>query len=156
MSDLEVAGVPVPVARRLRDLIDVTGALTADAVLADAADTASPLHKLFEWDDTDAAGKYRQLQARQLISRVKVRVITADDAEPVRVRAYVSRREIGKAGEELPAGAYVPIEDVAGETDAEASVLRGIKRDIARLKTKYKGFELLLHQEVGALLQPTE
>lgn len=147
-NDIEVAGVPQPVARRLRDLIDTDGVLTADSVLADAAEEASPLHHLFTWDDTEAAEKYRHIQARQLIARVKVKVITVDDAEPIRVRAYVSRREIGKAGEGLPAGGYVPVEDVAGATDAEASVLRGIKRDIARLRRKYAGYELLLKQEL--------
>ena len=151
MSDLEVAGVPKTVARRLRDLLNEDGALTADAVLDDARDADSPLHGFFEWDDTEAAQRYRIAQARQLIARVKVQIITSDDTEPVRVRAYVSRREIGKAGEDLPAGSYVPIEAVAGATDAEASLLRGMRRDIARLRRRYTGFELLLKQELAAL-----
>jgi len=153
-TDLEIAGVGMPVARVLRGLLDEQGALTVEAVLAEAAPESSPLHAFFEWSDSEAAEKYRHLQARQLIARVRVKVITAEDKEPVQVRAYVSRREIGKAGEDLPAGAYVPIEDVAGATDAEASVLRGIRRDIARLRRKYHGFELLLKQElVGELAE---
>lgn len=151
-ADMEVSGVPKPVARRLRDLLDESGALTADAVLNDAAAASSPLHHLFTWDDTEAADRYRQAQARQLIARVRVKVIAAEDSEPIRVRAYVSRREIGKAGEDLPSGAYLPIEDVAGATDAQASLLRAIRRDIRRLRTKYAGTEELLRQEMGSVL----
>lgn len=148
IQDLELSGVPTPVARHLRGLISSDGALTVDSVLEDAAAPESPLHRLFVWDDTEAAEKYRQLQARQLISRVKVKVITADDAEPVSVRAFVSRLDIGAAGEALPAGSYVPVETISGATDAEASVLLSIKRDIRKLRRKYSGFELLLAQQL--------
>jgi hypothetical protein len=149
-GDVEVTGVPQPVARRLRDLLEVAGGLSVDAVIADAEDEGSPLHHLFEWDDTAAAEKFRHVQARALIGRVRVTVITAEDKEPVRVRAYVSRQEIGQAGESLPAGTYLPIEDVAGATDREAALLRALRRDIARLRAKYRGYEALIAAEIVA------
>lgn len=147
-GDMEIAGVPAAVARHLQSLASSAGVLTVASVLRDAEREDSPLHKFFEWDDTEAAQRYRELQARQVIARVRVQLITPDDTDPVRVRAWISRRDIGVAGESLGPGAYVAIEDVAGETDREASVLRSIRRDIARMRRKYAGFEALLHQEL--------
>lgn len=43
------------------------GALTAEAVLSAASDSKSPLHPWFDWDDTEAARKWRLEQARRLI-----------------------------------------------------------------------------------------
>ncbi len=50
------------------------GRLTAAAVVEEAADPASPLHGHFEWNDTEAARKHREDQARALIRSYKVRV----------------------------------------------------------------------------------
>ena len=58
----------------------------ADVVEA-ARDPASPLHSHFEWDDTAAAAKWREEQARQLIRNVRIEVGTS---APVSVRAFVS------------------------------------------------------------------
>lgn len=45
------------------------------AAFVDAAeDPASPLHSLFEWDDTSEARHWREHRARQIIGRVKIEV----------------------------------------------------------------------------------
>lgn len=44
--------------------------LTIGAVIADAEDRSSPLHKYFEWNDTDAARKYRKIQVGVLMNRL--------------------------------------------------------------------------------------
>ena len=58
----------------------------ADVVEA-ARDPESPLHTHFEWDDTAAAAKWREEQARQLIRNIRIEV---GDSVPVSVRAFVS------------------------------------------------------------------
>ena len=65
----------------------VDGLLSPPGVVESARDPSSPLHAHFDWDDTEAAEKWRHEQARQLIRSVK---ITISDASPVSVRAYVS------------------------------------------------------------------
>lgn len=64
------------------------GRLTAEAVLREAEDPASPLHSEFEWDDGEAARLYRLNQARTLIKtvRVEVRTDTRVLSAPVYVR----------------------------------------------------------------------
>ena len=51
------------------------GTLTPDAVVASAESAKSPLHQYFDWNDSEAAKKYRLHQARQLISSVRVTII---------------------------------------------------------------------------------
>lgn len=46
------------------------GALTPASVVEDAESDDSPLHECFEWDDTRAAGLYRDEQARHLIRHI--------------------------------------------------------------------------------------
>ena len=54
--------------------IQKRGELTAETVLEEAQKTSSPLHSLFEWDNTKAAREWRLQQARVIINYVKVKV----------------------------------------------------------------------------------
>lgn len=74
----------------------VRGALTAESVLVDAKKKRSPIHDLFEWDDTEAACKYRLDQARHLLRSVEVVYHkTPQQVEPV--RAFVTIRDCDAA-----------------------------------------------------------
>lgn len=61
------------------------GTITPDAVVEDARNVASPLHDLFEWDDSKAAHEYRLDQARAIIRTVRV-VVNIDNAQVTSVR----------------------------------------------------------------------
>jgi hypothetical protein len=73
------------------------GLLLPQDVVAAARNPKSPIHDLFEWDDSEAGHRYRLIQARVLI-RVAVTVLPTETKD-VRVRAFVSlstdRREEG-------------------------------------------------------------
>jgi hypothetical protein len=61
------------VGERLEQLrAEAGGELTPDRVIADARNPNSPLHTLFEWNDSEAAHQYRLVQARALIRAVVV------------------------------------------------------------------------------------
>ena len=55
------------------------GVATAGAVVEAARPTDSPIHSLFNWDDTEAARLYREEQARGAIRSLRV-VVTFDEA----------------------------------------------------------------------------
>lgn len=90
----------VIVERELHRLYSAHGVLSAEIVLGAATSTRSPLHKYFEWDDSEAARKYRLQQATNLILGAKFVVMlqeqeknslpTAVRAQPVQVRQLVS------------------------------------------------------------------
>lgn len=61
-------------------------------VLSDARSEKSPLHNVFEWDDSAAGEKYRLQQASEIlrsIEKIEVRVINGKDRD-FRERAYLS------------------------------------------------------------------
>lgn len=63
------------------------GRLEPSAVVDDARSEDSPLHELFEWDDSAAAERFREHQARNIIASVRVVIETQE--RNVRVPAYV-------------------------------------------------------------------
>lgn len=65
-----------------------SGRLTADRVIAAAADPDHPLHGAFEWDDAKAAHEYRLAQARQLVRAVAIQP-SDEKEEPRRVYVHV-------------------------------------------------------------------
>ena len=59
----------------LKEIARRDGGLLRPAAVVDAArDEDSPLHGAFEWDDTEAAEKYRLLQAQTLIRSFRVEI----------------------------------------------------------------------------------
>lgn len=84
------SGLPKKAIQELRVLYkSKKGMLTPEDVLQRARVRSSALHSYFEWDDTEAARKYRLEQARGVIRTVRVHIERVDVPE-IKVRAYVS------------------------------------------------------------------
>lgn len=107
------------------------GFLTPQQVLQEATSANSPLHSHFEWDDTEAARKFRLDQARGLIRSCKVTISVAPE-EVRRVRAYHSLP--GDDGKP----AYFATADVLTDDSRRDIVLQQLQRDITVLRTKYR------------------
>lgn len=75
------------VKQALKSLEDAEGRLTPEGVVKAAADSTSPLHALFEWDNKKAAHQHRIEQARSLIRSIKVEIHT--DRRIIRTVGYV-------------------------------------------------------------------
>lgn len=88
----------------LRIMQNNGGMLSAVDVVKEAKSESSPLHKHFEWDDTEAATKWREEQARNLIRSVKITVL---NEKPVEFRAFVSL-----ASDRVSGAGYRHIEEV--------------------------------------------
>jgi len=87
------------------------GALRPDVVVSEASDPESPLHGCFTWDDTEAARKHRESEARALIRSIRIEVrikgqgkqtrrkwinVTVDEGEEETHRGYVSINRLGR------------------------------------------------------------
>jgi hypothetical protein len=79
MTDIDSPIVDLPVAlvetleARIEEMVATHGKVAPSQIVEAARDENSPLHQVFEWDDTIAAQEHRLLQARQLIRTVVVR-----------------------------------------------------------------------------------
>jgi hypothetical protein len=143
-TDLVISGVPQEVAAAIREAyIEENGQRLPELVLAKAEAGDERLRGYFEWDDSTAGRQHRLNQAAQLVRRVKVTVLQSAEAPPIQVRAYLARKELPSTEENIEAGAYIAIEQVAGRTAYEASVQDSIKRDLLRLERKYRDTSLL-------------
>ena len=83
----------------IRNLADDDGLIKPERVVEAARPKTSPIHDQFEWNNTEAAEKYRLLQASELI-RVSVEIIDCGgNRDPVVVRAFTSlTTERGESG----------------------------------------------------------
>lgn len=129
---------------------DPQGKLRPEAVVAQAADPAHPLHTHFEWDDGAAAHAYRIQQARQLIIRVKIRQVDMPE-----IRAYCSLTtdrtyaDSGDADGEV--GGYRSTVEVMGDGKLRAILLQDALGELQTLQRKYRRL-----QELEAIFQETE
>ena len=69
------------------------GVLDPKIIVEEARDENSPLHPAFEWDDAEAAERWRLDQARGLARALSVKVVDTPDAEPVRAFVRLSSDE---------------------------------------------------------------
>lgn len=118
------------VAKHIEKLATKYGECTKEQFLDSARSERSVLHKLFEWDDTVAAEKYRLHQAQMIICSLKVTVIEEDHA-PIITRAFVTT-------EERTTG-YVHIRDAMSDEEKRAKVIEEAKRDAQWYIDKYNG-----------------
>jgi hypothetical protein len=102
---------------RLKSLLaDGGGRLTPERVVADARAVDSPLHRLFDWNDSSAAHKHRLDTARAVIGSIQLIVKT--EHVVLRVPGYV--RDPSCAGREQ---GYVETASLRNEEDAARQVL---------------------------------
>ena len=110
------------------------GKLTPKMVVIEASDPLSPLHSQFEWNDTEAAIKYREDQARRLIRNIMVRVTIDDEPQEVRFFLNVSQ------GKER---SYRNISYVSNDEDLQAQVVQQAHAELERWRTKWGQYRQL-------------
>lgn len=99
--------------QRVRDLSAANdGEITPDEVFEDARNKESPLHDLFEWDETEAARKYNLQIARNVIASVTIEVTITKSV--ITVPEFV--RNPDKPGNEQ---GYVDIASVVANNEEE-------------------------------------
>lgn len=104
------------------------GKLTPSAVVEAARNRRHPLHRFFEWDDTAAAEKWRQDQARGLIRCVR---IDAGDEPPAPAFLSIADRS---------GTAYRPLAEVLSSVELQLAVLSQAERDLAAFEKRYRDF----------------
>ena len=131
------------------------GVLIPAAVVEFARDETTALHSRFNWDDTEAAQKYRLWQARQVI-KVSVTVI-----ENKSLPTYVSLKSDRETG-----GGYRFTADVMSEADMRRELLKEAKqrfdywrkqyRTLNELQPVFEAMDRLNEAEQAELVMVTE
>jgi hypothetical protein len=109
--------------------------LKPEIVVQYARQKTSPLHKYFEWNNSEAAEKYRIWQARQLLA-VTVEYISSSK-EPVQV--FVSLRPDRKTG------GYRVLSEVLTDAEMRQQMLADAKGDMDVFIQKYNRLKELAY-----------
>lgn len=118
------------------------GMLTAAIMRDDARSKGSPLHDLFDWNDSTAAEQHRLDTARKIIgSLIQIQVETDD---PVRYYARVviedededEEREEGEESEKKIG--YIGMREAMSRVDLREQVLATALSELAAFERKYK------------------
>lgn len=117
------------VGKHFQKLEKKEGALTSQNVLESARSEKSPIHSLFEWDDTKAAEQYRLKQAAQLICNLTVEIETDD--KPIECRAYMDISE-------AKVGSFINVQSAFQSEESRDVVLRRALNELSAFKAKYK------------------
>lgn len=108
------------------------GLLRPEDVVEEASDPRSPLHDQFDWDDTEAAQKWRLHQARNLI-RICVRFLEVPGSqEKVPCRVWVSLTTDRNSD-----GGYRPIDHVLRLKTWREQLLEDAMREAEAFQRKY-------------------
>lgn len=90
MSEQTINGVAASAIVRVVQRIEEKHGVCHPSMLVEAAKRKdSPIHNLFDWDDTEAARHWRTHQARNVIN--KIRVVVEGRDEPVPAFVHVSQ-----------------------------------------------------------------
>lgn len=106
------------------------GILRPQDVVEFAKDESTTLHKSFEWDDSEAAKKYRIVQAQQVI-RCHVIQLESDNG-PRTVRAYQSLPSMRGENHE-----YVKTTDCMNNDEWKAEMLKTALQELNAFREKY-------------------
>ncbi|MBP5423884.1 MAG: hypothetical protein J6Y78_15715 [Paludibacteraceae bacterium] len=120
-----------------KDLIDSDGAVTPARLVEVSKPKDAPLHGEFEWNNTIAAQKYREEQARQIIKNIVIIEVAEEDEEPKQVKCWVnSDRAFVPTDERLHK--YVTIDTALSNESWKDNLLKTAKRDMTSFIVKYK------------------
>ena len=99
--------------------------LTAKALVDESRPEDAPLHNEFEWNDSAAAEKYREQQARHIIHSIE---IVREESEPVRAFFNIERKD----------PQYRHIEAIMRKADDRQALIRNALNEFMAVKRKYE------------------
>lgn len=109
------------------------GSLSAGLVLKEAKKKRHPLHTYFNWDDSDAAKKWRLHQANMLITRAQ---ITITDHEERTISAFISvNKEEGRE--------FVHTAEAINDDQIALQIFSQLEARIATLQDHLQSLDLL-------------
>lgn len=119
--------------------------LNPSTLLAHAKHRSSILHGYFTWDDTEAARRWREAQAYDLIRRVTVTVETHEGRE-ITVRAFWPVKKIENDGtiDQSKRGSFIEIGAAMTNQEAIQQIIDNAKRELSAFSTKYSKLQELL------------
>lgn len=127
-------GDPQVIGEHIEELATTTGSVTPTVVVEDARNPASPLHDNFDWDDSTAAGSWREHTARRLLGALVVVKVNEKQVAGT-VRAFVSVREGNRPG------TYQPIVAVMEDAELRKQLMNRARQELVQWRSRYSDLQ---------------
>ena len=131
--------VSADVAGAVMDQLSKENRLSARTLVDISRPEDAPLHNAFEWDDTEAAERWREQQGRVLINSIVIQAEEHPEVQPVRAFFVVEQKT----------GNYELVTTILRDEDKRMKLLESAKRELAAFKAKYNSlieFEKLFNE----------
>jgi hypothetical protein len=120
----------------LQDLYERTGDLVPQQIVEEARPQNAPLHSHFNWDDGDAARRYRLGQAVRLIKLVRVKRVGDRSVPPKAVPEYFKvTKEEGRK--------YAHVSEVMSDVDLRRGVVQAAWQRLIAWRRQYSNISEL-------------
>jgi hypothetical protein len=123
-----------------------TKALTPAEIVEAARAEASPLHRFFEWDDSEAARQHRLWQARHLANswRVEIRYVDRGERTTFVAPGLVNvRLQQPTADGGAVERAYIPVEDALSNPAYRAQLLADARGRLEHWRARFEMYRTL-------------
>lgn len=123
------------VIQELKDIEDVHGKVTPDLIVQSAKNKKSVIHNYFNWDDANAAARFRLQQASTLLRHIQIKVIKDGESMYVRVYETLNRPTVQNTSPEFKRVDLINSDDVI-------RIKRIIISDLNRIKSKMEMYDI--------------
>ena len=123
--------IPASVAGEVLTKLSEEGRLTARDLVEESRPETAPLHSAFEWDDTEAAERWREQQGRNLIGAIVIQREEQKDAQPVRAFFVV----------EPTSSNYESVTVIMRDEDLRKKLFENAKKELAAFRAKYRSLQ---------------
>ncbi len=112
------------------------GRLVPAEIVEVASEKTHPLHRFFEWDDSEAGRLYRNAQAAGLVRSVKIRVTSehAGDVTDFKIRAWLP----AAATKTNDGDGYIPEAEIRDDPVRRSLTLQQMRRDWGVFRRRYE------------------
>jgi len=127
------------VGEAIASIAEREGMCTPARLVQEAGGGARDLHRLFTWDDAEAAQRWRVQEARNVINAIVVRV--ERNGQETEAPAFVS---VGRIAETQDRGAgYRPVQVVVQDPEFRAEALQEAIKDLNAIRRRYEAIKEL-------------
>jgi len=109
------------------------GVVSPDALVVAAAKKYNPLHRLFTWDDTEAAKKFRLQEAGALLRSIEITYANMP-AQPRRAFEVTQKKASGSVEKQT---LYATAEEVATDPAAHAALISEAVRSLMTWRARF-------------------
>ena len=135
-------------AGELFEQLEAENDLTAARVVEESRAEDAVLHDEFEWDDSEAANKYREGQARHLINAITIATVKAEGCDkPIPVRAFFNVSADST---------YTSVVSIANSAEKTANLVAQAKRELITFSNKYNAIQSYLSGVFDAIKEVTD